>query len=133
MGSNVELGGGEHVDDTGHRAGVVDVDVAEHAVGDVGAYEHGMQPAGKFQIGEVAAAPGEEPGVLGAQHPSTEDGSGGARSHAANLAVRAAGRRRRMVPTPTAGDLRAGRSGGYTSGAAAALLSEAVGSGGFGD
>ena len=44
VGGHAERVGGEDGDDAGHPDRIVDVDRAEHAVGHVGADEHGVQP-----------------------------------------------------------------------------------------
>ena len=67
---DAEVVGGEHGDDAGHAGGVVDVDRADRAVGDLGADEHGVQRFDEWQVGEVLPRPGEQAGILGAQHPA---------------------------------------------------------------
>ena len=59
MRSHTEVGGRIHRNDTGHLDGVLDVHLADNAVGDLGAGEHGMQRPGKVEVGYVARCSGE--------------------------------------------------------------------------
>ena len=65
--------GGEDGDDAGHLDRIVDVDGAEHAMGHVGADEHGVETVDERQVGEVLPGTDEQPRVLGAGHPRAED------------------------------------------------------------
>ena len=68
----------------GDGQGVVDVHGAERGVGDLGAGEDGVQLSWEVEIVQVPRRPGEQFGVLRAQHPSPEDRA----SHRRNLLLR---------------------------------------------
>ena len=65
--------GGEDGDDAGHPERIVDMDGAEHAMGHVGADEHGMQPVDEWQVGQILPGTREQPRILGAGHPRPEN------------------------------------------------------------
>ncbi len=53
VGCHAERLGGEDGDDAGHPDRIVDMDRAEHAMGHVGADEHGVQPVDERQVGQI--------------------------------------------------------------------------------
>ena len=73
---HIEIGGRQDGDHAGHVDGVVDVDVAEHPVGDLGAHEDGVQATFEWEVGEVSCGADEQGRVFGARHAGAEDRAG---------------------------------------------------------
>jgi hypothetical protein len=72
-----EVDAGERIDDAWRRGGAGKIDRADARMGKRAAHEGGVQHAGKAEVGDVEAAPGEEARVLTALEGAADVGGWG--------------------------------------------------------
>ena len=73
---HAEIRCGQYRHHAGHIDGIIDVDLTEDTMGDLGAHEHGVQPVVQGKVGEILGGSDEQRRVFGARHSGAEDRAG---------------------------------------------------------